>query len=173
MLDKKNQNKSETLAVAAVQSILMLGIAAAIFFLFGAGFAVPPKTAPVLSAASNCPGTKLNYPREIRETFPNGQTVSFRYNCIQTGFVASSYDGRCEGCSGRTHFTDEPVTWGVCAVDQNVIPPHSVFYVPGYGPCKAADKGGKVKGKKIDLGFEDTASGWWSRRYTDILTLVK
>lgn len=179
MPDEKNRFKQEILAVAAVQSILMIGAAAAIVYFFGAGFATPKEgREPIqtLSATSNCPGTKLNYPRVIEENLPNGQRTSFRYNCIQTGFLASSYDGNCEGCSGRTRLTDEPVMWGVCAVDTDVIrsynDTHSKFYVPGYGPCKAADTGGAVKDKKIDVGFEDVREGWWSRRYTDIFTFV-
>lgn len=173
MPEDKKRFKQEILAVAVVQSILVIGTAAAIYLFFGAGFAVPAKPSQrTLAATSNCPGTKLNYPLIFSEKI-NGRVFSFRYNCIQSGFLATSYDGNCEGCSGRTHFTNEPVTWGICAVDQDVIKPHSYFYITGYGPCKAADKGGAVKGKKIDLGFEDTASSWWSRRYTDILTFVE
>lgn len=162
-------------AVAVVQSILMIGAAVVIVYFFGTGFAIPKdgqEPIQTLSATTNCPGTKLNYPSVITEDLPNGKKSSFRYNCIQTGFLATSYDGNCEGCTGRTRLTDEPVTWGICAVDTDVIPPKSTFYVPGYGPCKAADKGGGLKGKKIDVGFENTANGWWSRRYTDIFTFV-
>lgn len=162
--------------MAAVHSVLMIGIAGAIFNFFGAGFAVPLNSQAILARASNCPGKKLNYPRTITETF-RGKKVSFKYNCIQSGFLSTSYDGNCEGCSGRTRLTNEPVTWGICAVDTDVIrsfkDTHSYFYVPGYGPCKAADTGGGVKGKHIDLGFDDVRNGWWSRRYTDIYTFVK
>lgn len=174
MFDLKTK---ENIAVAAVHSFLLLASATAIAY-----FTEPiektrrdPREGSFLAAAplTNCPGTKLNYPRVIEEDLPNGQRTSFRYNCVQSGFWVTSYDGNCKGCSGRTHFTNEPVTWGVCAVDQNVIPPHSTFYVPGYGPCKAADKGGLVKGKKIDVGFSNIREGWWSRRYTEILTLVE
>ncbi len=176
MPDEKNRFKQEILAVAAVQSVLMIGAAAAIVYFFGTGFAIPKdgqEPIQTLSATTNCPGTKLNYPRVIEENLPNGEKTFFRYNCIQTGFLASSYDGNCPGCSGRTRLTNEPVRWGICAVDTDVIPPKSYFYVPGYGPCKAADTGGAVKGKKIDVGFEDVREGWWNRRHTEILTLVK
>ena len=178
MPEYKKRFNSEILAVAVVQSVLVIGVAAAIVYYFGAGFAVPKKQGTrTLAATSNCPGTKLNYPRKITQKFPNGKKVTFRYNCIQTGFIATSYDGNCKGCSGRTRLTNEPVTWGICAVDTDVIrsfkDTHSKFYVPGYGPCKAADTGGLVKGKKIDLGFEDVRHGWWSKRETNIYTLVK
>lgn len=166
-------NPRENVALAAVHSILLLALVGLI-----ANFAEPSaKDRPhELSFASspptNCPGTKLNYPRTYTETI-RGKKFSFRYNCIQSGFRATSYDGNCKGCSGRTRLTDEPVRWGLCAVDTDVIKPKSYFYVPGYGLCRAADTGGAVKGKKIDLGFDDVREGWWSRRYTDIYTFVK
>ncbi len=167
-----NPQLKEILAAAIVQSLLIIASAAAISYLVNGNAEGTAETIKAGNTPATCPGTKLNYPRVIEENI-RGQVVSFRYNCIQEGYLASSYDGNCEGCSGRTHFTNEPVRWGICAVDPNVIPPHSVFYVPGYGPCKAADKGGAVKGKRIDLGFEDIRKGWWSRRYTDIFTFVE
>jgi 3D (Asp-Asp-Asp) domain-containing protein len=162
----------EKIATAVVHSLLILLIGGAIGYIFSVYGPLEIQKQPVLGTAANCPGTKLNYPRTVRETI-RGKRVSFKYNCIQSGFLSTSYDGNCKGCSGRTHFTNEPVTWGICAVDPDVIRPHSWFYVPGYGPCKAADTGGAVKGKKIDLGFDDVRNGWWSRRYTDIYTLVR
>jgi len=158
-------------AYGLVNAVLLIALGAGIFRLFE-GAAMPLPEPRVLAAQSVCDGVKLNYPRVITEKI-NGKKISFKYNCIRSGFTASSYDGNCVGCSGRTHFTNEPVVWGICAVDQDVIEPHSYFYVPGYGTCKAADKGGAVKEKKIDLGFDDVRNGWWSRRVTDIYTLVK
>lgn len=173
----------ENITVAAVQSILLIASAVTISYFAGPiGKTSPDFNEMSLSAAAsptNCPGVKLNYPRVIKENLPNGKRTSFRYNCVQSGFLATSYDGNCKGCSGRTRLTDEPVRWGICAVDTDVIrsykDTHTKFYVPGYGPCKAADTGGAVKGKKIDLGFDDIRNGWWSQRYnpTDIYTLVR
>ena len=164
----------EKIATAVVHSLLVILLGGAIGYVFSNYGPLEIQKQPVLGTATNCPGTKLNYPRTVRETI-RGKRVSFRYNCIRSGFQFTSYDGNCKGCSGRTHFTNEPVTWGICAVDPDVIKPHSYFYVPGYGKCKAADTGGAVKGKKVDLGFEDVRHGWWiwGRRYTDIYTFVK
>ena len=106
----------------------------------------------------------------LKDKTPKG-TFTFEYNCVLKNFWVTSYDGNCAGCSGRTHFTNERVTYGLCAVDPEVIPPHSYFYVPGYGRCKAADKGGGLGGKRIDIGFDDVRNGWWSARYTDIYLL--
>lgn len=44
--------------------------------------------------------------------------------------------------------------FGVAAVDPKVIPLGSRLYVPGYGHALAADVGGAIKGKRIDLCFE-------------------
>lgn len=150
--------------------LIIIGIGLASFNNQSLKSYIEPKILSVQN--DSCDGIKLNYPRVIKERI-NGRTVEFRYNCIRKDFLASSYDGNCEGCTGRTHFTDEPVRWGLCAIDPDVIPPHSTFYIPGYGPCKAADKGGAVKGRKIDLGFKPTIRKWWSKRYTDIYTFVK
>ncbi|HLD96603.1 MAG TPA: 3D domain-containing protein [Patescibacteria group bacterium] len=171
-----NPQIRERVAAAAVHSVLILLLAGGVGYLFNHYQPLAKQNQVARGATTVCPGTKLNYPRVIKETI-RGKRFSFRYNCIQSGFLATSYDGNCKGCSGRTRLTNEPVTWGVCAVDTDVIRPYkdtrSQFYVPGYGPCRAADTGGKIKGKRIDLGFEDISKGWWSKRYTDIYTFVK
>ncbi len=48
-----------------------------------------------------------------------------------------------------------PAGYGIVAVDPKVIPLMTDLYVPGYGPALAADTGGKVLGKHIDLGFDE------------------
>lgn len=80
---------------------------------------------------------------------------------------AVSYDGNCPGCTGVT-YTGKKVHHGICAVDPRIIPLGTRFYVPGYGECQAEDIGGRVKGKIIDLGFENLSSGEWSARYVTI-----
>jgi 3D (Asp-Asp-Asp) domain-containing protein len=53
---------------------------------------------------------------------------------------------------------------GIVAVDPKVIPLQSWVYVPGYGKAIAGDTGGGVKGKWIDMGFEDQnyeSWHWW------------
>lgn len=44
--------------------------------------------------------------------------------------------------------------YGVVAVDPRVIKLKALLYVEGYGFAIAADKGGAIKGKKIDLCFD-------------------
>lgn len=44
---------------------------------------------------------------------------------------------------------------GLVAIDNRYIPFHTMMYVPGYGFAEACDIGGGVKGRWIDLGYED------------------
>ncbi|MEX1061589.1 MAG: 3D domain-containing protein [Patescibacteria group bacterium] len=160
----------EDFAQSLINSIMLLALGFAVYWLSPTLGKVAAEINPqVLGKQTTCDGLLLNYPNIYTETI-NGKKISFKYNCERSGFIASSYDGNCEGCSGRTRLTNEPVRWGICAVDTDIIPPKSSFYVPGYGPCKAADTGGLVKGRKIDLGFADVREGWWSKRPTLIYT---
>ena len=57
---------------------------------------------------------------------------------------------------------------GIVAVDPTVIPLRTEMYVPGYGLARAGDTGGGVKGKLVDLGFEDhnyESWHWWTDIY--------
>ncbi len=57
---------------------------------------------------------------------------------------------------------------GIVAVDPKVIPLQSWVYVPGYGKAIAGDTGGAVKGKWIDMGFDDfnyESWHWWTDVY--------
>jgi len=43
---------------------------------------------------------------------------------------------------------------GVVAVDTNVIPFHTRMYIEGYGFAVAGDRGGAIRGNKVDLFFD-------------------
>jgi uncharacterized protein YabE (DUF348 family) len=55
---------------------------------------------------------------------------------------------------GRTR-TGQQLRRGLVAVDPKVIPLGTRLFVPGYGVAVAADIGGGVRGRMIDLGYED------------------
>jgi resuscitation-promoting factor RpfB len=64
---------------------------------------------------------------------------------------------------GRTR-TGQALRKGLVAIDPKLIPLGTSLYVPGYGLAKAADTGGAVLGKWIDLGYEDhnyEPWHWW------------
>jgi 3D (Asp-Asp-Asp) domain-containing protein len=59
----------------------------------------------------------------------------------------------------------------VVAVDPRVVNLGSNVYVPGYGEAVAGDTGGRIKGKRIDLGYPDGAiEGWY--RWVDVYLLT-
>ena len=49
----------------------------------------------------------------------------------------------------------KPLTKGLVAIDRSLIPFGTRMYVPGYGQAEAADVGGGIRGRWIDLGYDD------------------
>lgn len=56
---------------------------------------------------------------------------------------------------GNTTASGLPLQKGVAAVDTSIVPFFTQMYVPGYGEVIAADIGGGVIGRWIDLGYSD------------------
>jgi uncharacterized protein YabE (DUF348 family) len=56
---------------------------------------------------------------------------------------------------GGTTASGLPLQKGVAAVDTSIIPFYTHMYIPGYGEVIAADIGGGVIGRWIDLGYSD------------------
>ncbi len=56
---------------------------------------------------------------------------------------------------GDTTASGMPLRKGVAAVDTSVVPFYTQMYIPGYGEAVAADIGGGVIGRWIDLGYSD------------------
>jgi len=50
---------------------------------------------------------------------------------------------------------------GVVAVDPTVVPFKTYVYVPGYGVAFAGDTGGGIKGRFIDLGYDEGEFQSW------------
>ncbi|MGQ0601361.1 MAG: G5 domain-containing protein [Anaerolineales bacterium] len=60
----------------------------------------------------------------------------------------------------------QPLTKGLVAIDRRYISFGTRMYVPGYGFALAADTGGGVKGRFIDLGYDDGNYQSWARVIT-------
>lgn len=60
-------------------------------------------------------------------------------------------DGNGDGLTA----TGVPATYGVAAVDPEIIPLGTRIFVPGYGIALAADVGGAIDGHIVDLCYED------------------
>ena len=59
-----------------------------------------------------------------------------------------------------------PLHKGLVAIDRRYIPFGTQMYVPGYGFALAADTGGGVKGRWIDLGYDDNNWVSWHQYVT-------
>ncbi|MBN2146835.1 MAG: DUF348 domain-containing protein [Anaerolineales bacterium] len=68
--------------------------------------------------------------------------------------------------TGPTTASGLPLEKGVCAVDIRYIPFYTRMYVPGYGEVVAADIGGGVVGRMIDLGYSDGDYVPWHENVT-------
>jgi uncharacterized protein YabE (DUF348 family) len=82
--------------------------------------------------------------------------------------LATSYSAGTAGVSpsspwyGRTA-TGMKMRHGIVAVDPNVVNLRSQVYVPDYGVGIAGDTGGAIKGRRIDLGYDDDNLVLWYR----------
>lgn len=86
------------------------------------------------------------------------------YNPASAGRPAS------DPAYGRTA-TGVLVTYGVVAVDPDIIPLGTRMFIPGYGYAVAADTGGAVQGYIIDLGYPDGVAVDWTPGWLDIYIL--
>ncbi|HEX6303520.1 MAG TPA: ubiquitin-like domain-containing protein [Anaerolineales bacterium] len=88
----------------------------------------------IVSHTTNTPGGRITYWREL-----NMYAVS--YNPTSAG--------------GNITASGLPLRKGLVAVDPTYIPLGTRLYIPGYGEALAADTGGGVNGRIIDLGYSD------------------
>jgi uncharacterized protein YabE (DUF348 family) len=83
---------------------------------------------------------------------------------------ASSGRSASDPAYGHTA-TGSVVTYGIVAVDPDVIPLGTRMFIPGYGYAVAADTGGAVKGYVIDLGYPDGVRVDWQSKWVEIQIL--
>jgi len=90
--------------------------------------------------------------------------------------LATSYSAGTAGTPksspwyGRTA-TGMKMSHGIVAVDPRVINLRSQVFVPGYGIGVAGDTGGAIKGRRIDLGYDDDNLVLWYR-WVDVYLLT-
>jgi uncharacterized protein YabE (DUF348 family) len=77
---------------------------------------------------------------------------------------AVSYNPTSAGDS--TTATGATLKKGIAAIDPSIIPYGTQMFIPGYGVALAADTGGGVKGRLIDLGYSDDDYVSWHQWVT-------
>ena len=89
-------------------------------------------------------------------TTPDGTIEYWRAFSMYATSYAAKFTNRTPGTSsyGRTA-SGKILTKGLVAIDRTMMPFGTQMYVPGYGFAEAADTGGGVRGRFIDLGFDD------------------
>jgi uncharacterized protein YabE (DUF348 family) len=110
----------------------------------------------IVSRELETPEGTLSYWRKVR-------MLATSYSASTAGVSpTSSYYGRTRlGWSMRE---------GIVAVDPTVVSLGSQVYVPGYGIGDAADTGGSIRGRRIDLGYDDDNLVLWYR-WVDVYLL--
>lgn len=125
------------------------------------------EAAPVTKVISY--GTKIVH-REVQ--LPDGSTTTY---WRKVRVLATSYTAATSG-KARTHpeFGITALGWqagiGIVAVDPKVINLRAKMYVPGYGIATAGDTGGKIKGRRVDLGYDESNLVLWFQ-WTDVYLL--
>jgi 3D (Asp-Asp-Asp) domain-containing protein len=108
----------------------------------------------------NSYGTKIVH-REL--TLPTGQTITY---WRKVRMLATSYTAATSG-KARTHpefgvtATGMRAGAGIVAVDPRVVNLRSRVYVPGYGVAVAGDTGGRILGRRVDLGYDEANLVLW------------
>ncbi|MDM5336521.1 peptidoglycan-binding protein [Fictibacillus enclensis] len=99
--------------------------------------------------------------KKLRQKSPSFSTRSFTVN-------SSAYTADCDGCSGKTKMGIDLKKYSngkVVAVDPDVIPLGSKVVVEGYGTAIAADIGGGINGKMLDVFIADHGDAInWGRK---------
>ena len=87
---------------------------------------------------------------------PDGTIEYWRSFTMYATSYAAKFTNRTPGTSsyGRTA-SGKILTKGLVAIDRQMMPFGTRMYVPGYGFAEAADTGSGVRGRFIDLGFDD------------------
>ena len=126
--------------------------------------------------------TKRSVDREWIETPPTTQIINYGTKIVKRDLMlpdgssvtywrkirmlATSYTAATSG-KARTHpefgitATGMRAGIGIVAVDPRVINLRARLYVPGYGLAVAGDTGGRIKGKRVDLGYDESILVLW------------
>jgi uncharacterized protein YabE (DUF348 family) len=117
----------------------------------------------------------INYGSKITKReliLPDGSSVSY-WRKIR--MLATSYTAATSG-KARAHpefgitATGMRAGVGIVAIDPRVVNLRARLYIPGYGLAVAGDTGGRIKGKRIDLGYDESNLVLWYK-WVDVYIL--
>lgn len=108
----------------------------------------------------------LKLKKSATKAKPKAKKASKKYKTLTVN--ASAYTANCKGCSGITatglNLKKNPKVKAI-SVDPKVIPLGTKVHVEGYGEAIAADTGGAIKGKKIDVFYSSKTKALnWGRK---------
>ena len=102
-----------------------------------------------ITTIEDLPAIEEQPPENVIETAQGYVSYAQVMDMEATAYLPT--DGSGEGITAM----GIPATYGIVAVDPDVIPLGSRVYIPGYGEALAADTGGAIYGNRIDLCMED------------------
>lgn len=114
-------------------------------------------------------GTKI----VIRELETPDGTIYYwrRIRMLATSYTAATSGKAPDHPEYGITFLGWQMRAGIVAVDPSVIPLRTEVYVPGYGKGIAADTGGAIKGRRIDLGYDEGDITYWYK-WVDVYLLA-
>jgi 3D (Asp-Asp-Asp) domain-containing protein len=103
---------------------------------------------------------------------PQGPVEYWRVVRMRVTSYTAASSGKASGDPGYgITASGRPAGTGIVAIDRSVVPFRSYVYVPGYGIGFAGDTGGGVRGRWIDLGYDEDEYVPWSG-YVDVYYLT-
>jgi uncharacterized protein YabE (DUF348 family) len=112
----------------------------------------------------------IGYGTKVVPRVLNTNDGPFQY-CRAIQMYATSYSPSRAGTPANAPWfgitaSGKKLVKGLVAIDRRYIPFGTIMYIQGYGHAEAADTGGGVKGRWIDLGYSDSNYVNWHQYVT-------
>lgn len=173
---------TRSLARALYLSLAALALVAVLWLVFAVWIIITGWSAIAHAQAPELPKTlvinrtvRVSVPRMKREPM---DTIKVPLPPTET-FIATAYSSGYESTGKRPGdpeygitYSGLPVHPGVVAVDPDVIPLGSIVWIEGYGIAVALDVGSAVRGKHVDVYFDDVERARsWGRKKVQVAIL--
>ncbi|WP_396232393.1 3D domain-containing protein [Fredinandcohnia sp. QZ13] len=127
-------------------------------------------------------GNKVVTASSVESTLPIEEAIDFSKYPTKT-VVATGYTAGVESTGKDANHPSYGITYSgvkvkrdlysTIAADLNVFPIGTILFIPDYGYGVVADKGGAIKGNKIDLYYETVHDVYnkWGKRTLDVYVI--